>query len=81
MPKALPDKDGFSFIIHLNDHEPSHVHVYKAGAYAQFYLGSKRKPPRLRKNIKMKRNEVRRALQLVCKHQKALLKKWRKIHA
>jgi hypothetical protein len=80
MPRACKPENGFRFIINLDDHTPSHVHVYKAGELAIFFLGSKRKLPRLRKKFGMKDNEVHRALLIICRRQKEMLKKWREIH-
>jgi uncharacterized protein DUF4160 len=39
MPKAIPDIEGFKFSFCSNENdEPIHVHVYKAGAGAKFWI-------------------------------------------
>ena len=39
MPKAIPDIEGFKFSFWSNENdEPIHVHVYKTGAGAKFWI-------------------------------------------
>jgi hypothetical protein len=73
-------EQGFVFRINSDDHEPSHVHVYKAKTYSLFYLGDEDTRPALRKNINMKSNELRKAFQIVCEQQEIMLTEWRRIH-
>jgi hypothetical protein len=46
MPKIL-EKDGFRVVIYLNDHLPSHVHVWKGGGEVRIQLGSAHIAPSL----------------------------------
>jgi hypothetical protein len=48
MPKIW-EQDGFHFYVYYNDHDPSHVHVKKAGGEAVIYLGDKSTKPSIRK--------------------------------
>ena len=55
-------QDGFAIMIYLNDHTPSHVHVFKAEAEVIINLGNEATPPQVRENIGMSRREERAAL-------------------
>jgi hypothetical protein len=80
MPKIL-EKDGFRVVIYLNDHLPSHVHVWKGRGEVRIQLGSAHIAPSLMSvEGKISSKDVAKALSLVKEHQKDLLKKWREIY-
>ncbi|PYP85612.1 MAG: DUF4160 domain-containing protein [Blastocatellia bacterium AA13] len=72
-------QDGFAFRIYSNDHNPSHVHVFKAGRVVIINLGDSRTAPSFREN-KMSTRDAKRALAIVAQKQSYLLRKWREIH-
>lgn len=73
-------RDGFRFVIRSNDHNPSHVHVEKAGVEALFNLGDENTRPSLREVRGMKYKDIYKAFEIVCEEQDLLLQEWRKIH-
>lgn len=73
-------QDGFSFRIRSNDHNPSHVHVFKAEEEAVIDIGDGDTAPSLQKNYNMSRKNAKRALSMVAKNQVYLLGRWRGIH-
>jgi hypothetical protein len=42
------EEDGFRFYIYFNDHNPSHVHVKRAGGEVVIYLGNAETKPVVR---------------------------------
>jgi len=64
----------------MDDHEPAHVHVIKAGQEVVINLGSKEARPRVRENRGMRTQDKRKALILAGDYQESLLSKWRDIH-
>lgn len=72
--------DGFAVRILTNDHDPSHVHVVKAGGEARIKLGSRDRAPEIMTLYKMSNREAARALEIVEKHNDELVEKWRDIH-
>lgn len=68
--------DGFRVHIWLNDHEPAHVHVYRAEAMAIIEVTSLR----VRAAYGMKPPDLRRALEIVEQHQPWFLQRWSQIH-
>ncbi|HEX8073154.1 MAG TPA: DUF4160 domain-containing protein [Pyrinomonadaceae bacterium] len=78
VPTVL-EEDGFRVMIHLDDHRPAHVHVYKSGLVV-INLNNRRTAPSVREVRGMARNEVREALLLVAAHKQVLVRAWRRIH-
>jgi hypothetical protein len=76
MGKACEPEEGFRFIINSNDHPPPHVHVYKGGDLAIFYVGG----AKLWKNFGMSIKDRNRAKAIIGKRQKVIRKKWEEIH-
>ncbi|HEX6751460.1 MAG TPA: DUF4160 domain-containing protein [Longimicrobium sp.] len=66
------------FVVHIwpNDHEPAHVHVYRAEGLAKIEIRSLG----LRVAYDMKPKDVRRAIDIVAANQIPFLRKWREIH-
>ena len=75
MPTVLR-QDGFRFFFYSNEHEPPHMHVSKAGGELRFILGSESEEPTYKILSPMKRNDIRRAFDIVKKQQEFLLSKW-----
>jgi NCAIR mutase (PurE)-related protein len=70
---------GLRVVIFTDDHEPAHVHVFGDG-HAKINLIGRDGGPELVWAEGMKRNEVRRAMQIVTEEQVAFLARWREIH-
>lgn len=79
MPTILRQR-GFKFVIHLNDHEPAHVHAWRAGAVAKIGIGHEARAPWVLDPGVMQSSDVRRAVRIVESHQETFLKKWDEIH-
>jgi hypothetical protein len=76
MVRAIGDEDGFTIHIWPNDHEPAHVHVYRAEAMAVIELGSLT----VRGAYDMRVKDLRRAVEIVRANRGVLLRRWREIH-
>lgn len=63
MPTVLK-VDGFKFVIFTDDHEPAHVHVFKAGVSTVLWLGSESAGPSLRENKGMAVRDARAAVRI-----------------
>lgn len=73
---------GFRFFIHLNDHEPSHVHVSKAGGEARIQIGTlgSEMPSLLSVSPGMSDKDASKALAIAWQQQEKFLREWRRIH-
>lgn len=67
-------------MIYMNDHEPMHVHVFKAEGEVVINLGSEDTAPVVRENIGMRAKDERCALEIVGENQEFLMAEWRRIH-
>jgi Domain of unknown function (DUF4160) len=75
MPKAIPDIEGFKFSFWSNEgDEPIHVHVYKAGAGAKFWIQPE---VRLAWNKGFKIAQLRRILVILEAQQYAIKEAWK----
>ena len=75
MPKAIPDIEGFKFFFWSNERsEPIHVHVFKAGANAKFWLEPQ---IRLAWNRGFKSTQLRRILNVLTNQRYAIQEAWR----
>lgn len=75
MPKAIPDIEGFKFSFWSNESdEPIHVHVYKAGAGAKFWIQPE---IRLAWNKGFKIAQLRRILVILEAQQYAIKEAWK----
>jgi hypothetical protein len=75
MPKAIPDIEGFKFSFWSNERdEPIHVHVYKAGAGAKFWIHPE---VRLAWNKGFKIAQLRRILAILETQQYAIQEGWK----
>jgi len=70
---------GLRVVIFTDDHEPAHVHVFGDG-HAKINLIGPAGGPELVWAEDMKRNEARRAMDVVTEHGQAFLARWREIH-
>jgi len=75
MPTVWSER-GFLFMIHTNDHEPVHVHAYKAGGVVLIEV----RDLSVRKAINLKKADVKRAKQIVAAQRDLFLQKWEEIH-
>jgi hypothetical protein len=74
-------QDGFAFRIFPADHDPPHVHVYKAGLTAKIAIGDMDMPPYALDPQEMPTREVRRAIRIIEARQEMFLQAWRRFHA
>ena len=72
-------KDGFRVVIYLDDHLPSHVHVFRAEEEVKISLGNETTPPSIIELRGKPRTGVQ-ALELVTQKQTELLQAWENIH-
>jgi Domain of unknown function (DUF4160) len=80
MPTVL-QQGGFDFVIYSNDHQPSHVHVFKGNAELVVNIGDENTKPVVRENRGVtKKADFAKILRMVADNQNFLLEKWRKIH-
>ncbi len=78
MPMILRS-NGFLFVIYPNDHEPPHVHIFRAGAELIIDLAIKGDEPVIRDVYRMKNREIAIAMAIVRANNDLFLKCWRKI--
>lgn len=69
-------QDGFEIRIYSQDHNPAHVHCFRAGAELIVFLDDLA----IRENNGMNRRHALRALEIIAEHQSFLLTEWRRIH-
>jgi Domain of unknown function (DUF4160) len=69
-------EDGFEIRMYFNDHDPPHVHAFKAGGQAKVGLGSSGVTPSLLLVQGMSDKDVKKAIAIVTEHQVELLAKW-----
>ncbi len=79
MPAVLR-QEGFAIEIYTDDHEPAHVHIWKAGVEVVINLGEATAAPAIRGINGMKKNEVRKAYSIVEKNLAYLRESWRQYH-
>ena len=77
MPTVLRQA-GFSVRIYPNDHDPPHVHVFKAGGEVKATIAE---TPALLDVINMSNKDVKKALELIQNHRQELLEKWSDFYA
>ncbi len=70
---------GLRIVIFTDDHEPAHVHVFGDG-HAKVKLIGPDGGPELVWAEGMKRNEVRRVMDVVIEEQAAFLARWTSMH-
>ena len=75
MPAVLR-RDGFEFVIYFDDHNPPHVHVFKAEGEAKIELD----PVLIVGVWNMKKTTARKAKRITEENQAYLLDKWREIN-
>ena len=67
---------GFAFRIYPNDHEPPHVHVYRAGSVVKVEV-----PTGAVLEVRgMRDADVARVVRVVQQNRETFLSKWREIH-
>lgn len=71
---------GFRFMVFTDDHDPAHVHVWKAGKIAKIHIGDADQRPEPVDPGKMSTRDVRRAVRIVEANQEQFLAAWREIH-
>jgi hypothetical protein len=75
-PRAISDLEGFAFSFFSNEgFEPPHVHVTKGDGSAKFWLYN-RQPSVLQEYYNFKRQELKRAFELVEENKVQILRKW-----
>ncbi|MCY7272298.1 MAG: DUF4160 domain-containing protein [Phormidesmis sp. CAN_BIN44] len=79
MPTLLR-QDGFDIRVYFDDHDPPHVHVFKAGGQAKIELGRLDVLPSLILVQGMSVKDAKAAISIVTEHQTYLLEKWEEYH-
>jgi len=72
--------DGLRVSIFSNDHPPPHVHVFKAGNEALFFLNCPSGPPTLREQYGFSERELKQIQEALKPHIIDLCAKWEEIH-
>lgn len=80
MPTVLRE-NGFQVIIRTNDHNPAHVHVIRGRGEARIQIIDLEEGPRFMSvSPGMTDKEAYKTYEIVKKHQKYLLEKWKEYH-
>ncbi|MDX2214311.1 MAG: DUF4160 domain-containing protein [Oculatellaceae cyanobacterium bins.114] len=79
MPTLLR-QDGFEIRMYFNDHDPPHVHVFKAGGQAKVGLGNLEVSPSLLLVQGMSDKDAKKSIAIVMQHQTELLDKWEEFY-
>ncbi len=79
MPTVLR-KDGFAVDVYTFDHEPAHVHIWKAGKEVVINLGEGDEKPVIRDIRGMSKMNVRKAYSTVEQNLAYLREKWKEYH-
>ncbi len=81
MPTVLR-VDGFRIVIYLppREHEPPHVHVWKAGGEVVIELATPRRRQTIRSVTHMRTLDVVKAFRIVEEHVEYLLDRWGDYH-
>lgn len=74
------DEEGYRVVIRTADHNPPHVHVFKAGHEIKIAIGDETSPPAVLKQWDAPEKYALRAVRLIGDRQDQLLEYWRKIH-
>ena len=77
---TLVNLDGYRIMIFTNDHEPPHVHVFKAECRAIVLLNCPTGPPTLRESEGFNKRELNKIYRIVSSKIKLLCLKWEEIH-
>jgi hypothetical protein len=77
MPTVVSE-GGFQIVIRTDDHPPAHAHALKPGANYRVFLTSMRAPEPV--YGRMSARDLGRAVAIVEKYRKELLRVWRKYH-
>jgi hypothetical protein len=77
---TLVRQDGFDIRMYFDDHDPPHVHVFKAGGQAKIAIGDSTIAPSLILVQGMNSKDTKAALRVVIQHQANLLEKWEDYH-
>lgn len=79
MPTILRS-NGFLFVIHPNDHEPPHVHIFRAGAEMIINLGIDGGEPVIRDVYRMRNRDIEVALANTRVNNDVFLRRWREVY-
>jgi len=79
MPTLLR-QDGFDIRMYFDDHDPPHVHVFKAGEQAKIELNRLDVLPSLILVQGMSVKDAKAAISIVTEYQTYLLEKWQEYH-
>jgi hypothetical protein len=76
MSPTVLTESGYQFKIYPNDHPPPHVHVIRAEKEAKVTLD----PIEVKSNYGFNQREIGDILDMIEKHQEALLAEWDRLH-
>ena len=66
--------------MYFDDHDPPHIHAFKAGGQAKIALGNLEVTPSLIFVQGMSAKDARKAIELVTENQVELLEEWKEFH-
>jgi len=76
---AIYRAEGFRFVIWPDDHNPPHIHIFKAGAGLIIDLGSGNAEPSIRNVYRMTTRDIGIAFALTEGPNDMFLKRWKEI--
>jgi hypothetical protein len=79
MPTVMR-RDGWRFVIYVDDHVPPHVHVKTAGGQVKVSLPQPGECIQILRVSGLATHEAMRAARLVEEHRERLLREWENIH-
>ncbi|MGI9139490.1 MAG: DUF4160 domain-containing protein [Gemmatimonadaceae bacterium] len=73
-------REGFEFRIYPADHDPPHVHAWRAGTFVKIGIGDTHQAPYPIGVTGMRTPDARRAIRIVEDQQEMFLERWREVH-
>ena len=77
---TLIRQDGFDIRMYLDDHDPPHIHAFRAGGQAKIAIGNSLTIPNLILVQGMNAKDAKKAIEIVLEYQTQLLAKWEEYH-
>ncbi len=71
--------NGFLFVIYPNDHEPPHIHIFRAGAESIINLGIDDQEPVIRDVYRMRNRDIAVAMAVTRANNDRFLKCWKEL--
>lgn len=71
--------NGFQFVIYPNDHEPPHVHIFRAGTELIIILGVDGDEPVIREVFSMRNRDIASAFAITRENNDDFLARWEEV--